>query len=74
MTKVTGDEQTGTVGEMLDPLVVKVLGVGERPAAGVQVAFELSDPSAGTVDPDTATSNSEGQAVANWTFGTVPGS
>jgi hypothetical protein len=75
LTKVTGDEQTGTVGEMLQyPLVVKVLGVGEQPAAGVQVAFELSDPAAGTVNPDTATTNSDGQAIANWTFGTVPGS
>ncbi|HEX6434622.1 MAG TPA: Ig-like domain-containing protein [Gemmatimonadales bacterium] len=73
-TAVTG-EQSGRVGEPLfEPLIVKVLGAGDEPAVGMQVAFELSDASAGTVDPDTATTNSQGEAVAHWTLGTVPGS
>ena len=75
LTKVKGDDQTGRVGEMLQsPLVVKVLGVGEQPASGVEVSFELSDSIAGTIDPAVATTNSAGEAVAHWTFGTVPGS
>jgi hypothetical protein len=69
------DDQTGPVGEALGaPLVVKVLTQNQEPAGGVEVAFELSDPAAGTVNPTTATTNSEGQAIANWTLGTVPGS
>jgi hypothetical protein len=74
LTKVTGDEQTGTVGETLpSPLVVKVLTEREQPATGREVSFELSDPAAGTVTPTTSTTNSQGEAVANWTLGTVPG-
>jgi hypothetical protein len=75
VTKVQGDAQQGPVGEKLaQPLVVKVLGAGDRPAEGIEVAFELSDAAAGTVDPRTAVTNSVGEAVANWTLGTVPGS
>lgn len=75
VTKENGDEQVGPVGEPLGkPLVVKVLTESQEPAGGIQVAFELSDPAAGTVNPTTSTTNTEGQAFANWTLGTVPGS
>jgi hypothetical protein len=75
LTKVDGDQQTGPVGEaLLTPLVVQVLTQNDEPAGGVQVTFELSDPAAGTVNPATATTNTAGEAVANWTLGTVPGS
>jgi hypothetical protein len=75
LTKVNGDQQAGPVGETLPtPLVVKVLTQSQEPAGGVEVAFELSDPTAGNVDPTTSTTDTEGQAVANWTLGTVPGS
>ena len=75
LNKVTGDVQSGSVGETLaQPLIVEVLGAGNQPAEGIQVVFELSDPAAGVVDPDTAITNSEGEAVANWTFVTLPGS
>jgi hypothetical protein len=74
MTKLLGDEQTGPVGEPLDPLVVEVVTESQDPAVGVEVTFEVSDPVGGTVSPDTATTNSEGQAVAHWILGTVPGS
>jgi hypothetical protein len=69
LTKVDGDQQTGTVGEaLLTPLVVQVLTQNDEPAGGVQVTFELSDPAAGTVNPATATTNTAGEAVANWTL------
>ena len=74
-TRVTGPELSGRVGEPLpQPLIVKVLGAGDQPAAGVEVAFELFDAAAGTVDPPSVITNSQGEAVAHWTLGTVPGS
>jgi hypothetical protein len=74
-TRVTGPELSGRVGERLpEPLIVKVLGAGSQPAAGIEVAFELSDGAAGTLDPTTAITNAEGEAVSHWTLGTVPGS
>jgi hypothetical protein len=73
MTKFGGDQQTGAVGELLNPLIVQVLA-GDQPARGRKVAFMLSeDPAAGTITPDTATTDLEGKAVAHWTLGTVPG-
>jgi Big-like domain-containing protein len=74
LSKVTGDEQTGTVGELLDSaLVVKVVS-GDQPVQGRQVAFGFTeDPAPGTIIPDTATTNSEGKATAQWTLGTTPG-
>jgi hypothetical protein len=74
LTKLTGDQQTGTVGEPLpDPLVVKVLA-GDQPAPNRKVAFVLTqDPAAGTIMPDTATTDSQGKALAHWTLGTAPG-
>jgi Big-like domain-containing protein len=74
LTMFAGDQQTGTVGELLPkPLIVQVLA-GDQPARGRKVAFDLTgDPAAGTVTPDTATTDSEGKAVANWTLGTAPG-
>jgi hypothetical protein len=74
MTMYAGDQQTGTVGEvLLQPLIVQVLA-GDQPARGLKVAFDLTaDPAAGTVTPDTATTGSDGKAVANWTLGTAPG-
>ena len=74
LTKLTGDLQTGTVGQQLiDPLVVKVLA-GDQPAPDRKVAFVLTqDPAAGVISPDTATTDPEGKAVAHWTLGTAPG-
>jgi Big-like domain-containing protein len=75
LTKVDGDEQTGTVGEpLLTPLVVQVLTAREQPASGRKVAFgPPSDPAAGAVTPDTAVTNDAGQATARWVLGTSPG-
>jgi hypothetical protein len=75
LTKVTGDEQIGVVGEQLPaPLVVQVLSARELPAEGRKVAFMLSsDPAAGEVSPDTAVTDNQGQATARWVLGTSPG-
>ncbi|HEX3233131.1 MAG TPA: Ig-like domain-containing protein [Gemmatimonadales bacterium] len=71
---VDGRTQTGVVGEPLPRLVVvKVATQAGQPIGGRRVAFVLSDPSAGTIDPDTAITSSEGQASARWVLGTRPG-
>jgi hypothetical protein len=76
LSKVGGDEQTGTVGEPLPtPLIVQVLTAREQPASGRKVAFQLtSDSAAGEVSPDTAVTNDAGEATARWVLGTSPGS
>jgi hypothetical protein len=74
LTKLNGDAQVGAVGETLaNPLIIKVVTESQQPAPGMEVSFELSDPAAGTVSPDTATTNTEGEAVTYWTLGTLPG-
>jgi hypothetical protein len=75
LTKVTGDQQVGTVGQPLaQPLVVQLLTEREQPAAGRKVAFVLSsDPAAGEVSPDTAVTDDQGRATARWVLGTAPG-
>ncbi|HEX2250717.1 MAG TPA: Ig-like domain-containing protein [Gemmatimonadales bacterium] len=75
MNKLWDDQQTGPVAEqLLDPLIVEVITENGEPAVGITVTFQVLDPAGGTVAPSTATTNSEGQAVAYWTFGTLPGS
>jgi hypothetical protein len=74
LTKAGGDIQTGPVGETLElPLVVRVLDGEQHPVTGLSVSFELSDPAAGAVTPNNTVTNDAGEAVANWTLGTVPG-
>lgn len=74
LSKVTGDNQTGTVGEqLLAPLVVEVRTSRNQPAPARKVAFEFTT-EAGVVTPDTAVTNDDGQAVGRWVLGTLPGS
>jgi Big-like domain-containing protein len=74
LSVMSGNGQTGTVGEPLaQPLVIKVLAEGGQPVAGRQVALLPSGDGSGNLDPDTVETNEEGQAVASWTLGTVPG-
>jgi hypothetical protein len=73
LTKAGGDEQTRPVGEALEPLLVRVVDEQQHPMIGLSVTFELSDPAGGVVSPGTATTNSSGEAVAQWTLGTLPG-
>ena len=74
LSKVTGDNQTGTVGEELpSPIVVQVLTQRQLPAVGRRVAFEFTS-GAGEVTPDTGVTNEKGEALARWVLGTAPGS
>ena len=74
LTKVRGDDQTGPVGEALpEPLVVRVVASGGQPVVGQAVAFLLPEGESGRLDPDTAVTNSSGEALALWVLGTVPG-
>jgi hypothetical protein len=74
LSVTSGNGQTGTVGEPLaQPLVIKVLAEGGQPVSGRQVALLPSGDGSGSLDPDTVETNEEGQAVAYWTLGTVPG-
>jgi hypothetical protein len=71
---VDGRTQSGAVGEPLPRLVVvRVATQAGQPIGGRQVAFVLSDPSAGTIDPDTAVTSSDGRVSARWILGTTPG-
>ena len=75
LSRVAGDDQTGPVGSPLpDPLVVRVVGAGQAPAAGRRVAFvPLESDADGSLDPDTAVTNSRGEAFSIWVLGTDPG-
>ena len=75
LTRVAGDDQTGPVGARLpDPLIVRVLGAGQTPAAGRRVAFvPVQGTADGSLDPDTAVTNSQGEAFSIWVLGTDPG-
>lgn len=71
---VSGDKQTGPVGEALPlPLMVKVFDEGNRPASKRLVAFVSTTAGAGALVPDTTETNDRGEAIANWFLGTVPG-
>ena len=72
---IMGNDQTGAVGERLpEPLIVRLETDAGLPVAGRAVAFV---PAVGDVEtqlePDTAVTNSRGEALARWTLGTQPG-
>jgi hypothetical protein len=74
LSKVGGDGQAGPVGELLpQPLVVRVRSSGGHPVSGQEVAFVLADGVSGRLEPDTAVTNSSGEALARWVLGTLPG-
>jgi hypothetical protein len=67
---VSGDIQTGTVGQALAlPLVVQVNDATAHPIQGVTVTFAA----AGTVGSPSAPTGANGQAQTSWTLGTVVG-
>ncbi|MFO7894634.1 MAG: Ig-like domain-containing protein [Longimicrobiales bacterium] len=69
---VSGDGQTGTVGEALSQEVtVQVVDADDQPISGVDVTFETDN---GSVSPATATTSAQGQASTTWTLGTTAGS
>jgi hypothetical protein len=69
LSKVTGDNQPGTVGEPLpSPLIVQVLTPRELPAPNRRVEFVVTS-SGGDVTPDVAITDEAGQARAHWVLG-----
>jgi len=70
-----GDGQVGTVGEKLpDPVVVEVKTVAGQAMADRRVAFvAVQGAGAGSFDPDTAVTDSKGQAQTRWELGTAVG-
>ena len=76
ITVVSGGEQTGRVGETIpDSIVVSVTDGEGRPVQGATVVFNFIDASPGAaLDPDSVTTNSDGQAWAHAVLGTRVGS
>jgi PKD repeat protein len=72
---VQGNGQSGRVGESLaEPVVVKVTDSRGHPVQNVTVAFELTDAGPGAeIDPETATTGSNGEADTRMRLGTRMG-
>src|SRR6185295_17012267 len=72
---VQGNEQTGTVGQALpNPVVVQVRTDAGEPMQGKRVVFVASGSAdAGGFEPDTAVTDSKGEALTRWVLGTAPG-
>jgi Big-like domain-containing protein len=70
-----GDGQTGTVGQALpSPVVVVLRTESGAPMPDRKVVFvQTTGGSGDAFDPDTAVTNSEGQALTHWVLGTAPG-
>jgi hypothetical protein len=71
---VQGDGQVGTVGQELpQPVVVEVKTDGGQALPGRRVAFVAAEGAGAGFDPDTALTNSQGQAETRWVLGTAVG-
>ncbi|HEX2218692.1 MAG TPA: Ig-like domain-containing protein [Gemmatimonadales bacterium] len=70
-----GNGQTGLVGtELPKPIVAKVTDAQGRPVPGVTVAFELgAGAEGGATSPDTAITEADGEASAQWVLGEEEG-
>jgi hypothetical protein len=69
-----GNGQAGTVGEPLPaPLVVRVATDAGAPMAGRKVAFVAPGGATEAFNPDTAVTDSKGEALTQWVLGTQPG-
>jgi Domain of unknown function (DUF4082) len=74
ITKISGDNQTSTVGTSLpNPLVVQVKNISGTPQSGVTVNFAVSS-GGGSVSPVSAITDANGQASTILTLGAVFGS
>lgn len=68
-----GGSQSGTVGDPLPlPVAVRALTEDEAPVAGVMVTFHVTE-GGGSVAPESAETDEEGIAEAEWTLGTGAG-
>jgi hypothetical protein len=73
ITRVSGDDQPGSVGLALDmPLVVRVTDRAGRAVAGVDVAWAVTA-GAGSVAATTTSTDAAGNASTSWTLGTAAG-
>jgi hypothetical protein len=71
---VQGDGQVGTVGQELPkPVVVEVKTDAGQAMPGRRVAFVVAQGAGAGFDPDTALTNSQGQAETRWALGTAVG-
>ncbi len=71
---VGGADQTGKVGQPLaDPVVVQVQTDDGSPIVSRKVAFVASAGGAAGFTPDTAVTDSKGEALTRWVLGTAPG-
>ena len=70
---VSGDGQTGTVGQPLgEPIVVAVTDPENRPVEGIEVAFVV--PAGATIAPnDTVVTGADGRATVTYTLSTSSG-
>ena len=73
LTKVCGDDQEGTAGELLaEPFVVSVSTEDGAAMAGVDVSFAVTA-GGGTLSSDTATTDANGRARTRLTLGSESG-
>lgn len=71
ITKVSGDNQSGTAGTALpNPLVVQIKDSAGNPQAGTTVSFAVTT-GGGSVSPTSAVTNANGQANTVLTLGTT---
>lgn len=73
---MNGNNQTGTVGSALaESLTVRITDPSDRPVVGARVQFALSTNAAGgSLSPDTALTDVNGEARSRWVLGTIAGS
>jgi hypothetical protein len=73
ITKISGDGQIERVEAMLpDPLVVRVTNIANERKPGITVTFSTDNPGA-EVFPETAVTDSEGEAFCGFKLGSVAG-
>jgi adhesin/invasin len=71
VTIVQGDGLSGRVGEVLaEPLIVEVIDGADRPVGGAKVVVEIEG---AVAEPDTITTDGEGQGTAEITLGSQVG-
>lgn len=71
---LTGNDQTGNVGETLGaPVVVIVRNTALVPIPNRQVVFASTGEGVSAFDPATAMTDAQGKALTHWRLGTVPG-
>lgn len=62
LTKVSGDNQLGLMGELFQPLTVRLLGPDGTPIVGAPITFTVQSGNATIAGPPTATTNGAGEA------------